>query len=283
MNLQPLSRPLANHPFRAVSQRAARAPWAWAGAGALLGLATTLILQAPADWLASTIRQLTGGKVLLTDARGTVWTGSARFEFSGGAGSRDVSALPGRVNWRLRPTLPGLSVGIDADCCTRDPVNLLLTPAWGGGRLQVQDSTSTTRQPMVLPAAVLAGLGAPWNTLQFEGQLSLSTRGLSVEWTQGRPVISGSAELLASNMSSRLSTLKPMGSYRITLNGGTTATLEVTTLEGSLQLTGTGRWVGSRLRFEGTASAAPEREAALSNLLNIIGRRSGARSTITLG
>jgi general secretion pathway protein N len=74
-----------------------------------------------------------------------------------------------------------------------------------------------------------------------------------------------------------------MGSYRITVNGGATSTLQLATLEGSLQLSGSGRWVGSRLRFEGVASAAPEREAALSNLLNIIGRRNGARSIITIG
>jgi general secretion pathway protein N len=41
--------------------------------------------------------------------------------------------------------------------------------------------------------------------------------------------------------------------------------------------------VGRRLRFAGEASAAPEREGALSNLLNIIGRRNGARSLISLG
>ena len=74
-----------------------------------------------------------------------------------------------------------------------------------------------------------------------------------------------------------------MGSYRITLNGGSTSTLQLETLEGALQLTGSGQWVGSRLRFSGTASAAPDREAALSNLLNIIGRRRGAQSIITIG
>ena len=37
------------------------------------------------------------------------------------------------------------------------------------------------------------------------------------------------------------------------------------------------------MRFDGEASAAPGREDALSNLLNIIGRRQGARSLITLG
>ena len=61
------------------------------------------------------------------------------------------------------------------------------------------------------------------------------------------------------------------------------STLTLSTLAGDLQLSGTGQWVGQRLRFTGEASAAPEREAALSNLLNIIGRRSGARSLITVG
>ena len=74
-----------------------------------------------------------------------------------------------------------------------------------------------------------------------------------------------------------------MGSYRLTLQGGAAPTLALQTLQGDLQLSGSGQWVGQRLRFSGEASAAPEREGALSNLLNIIGRRNGARSLITLG
>jgi hypothetical protein len=147
----------------------------------------------------------------------------------------------------------------------------------GKARVAVADGVS------MWPAALLAGLGTPWNTLQLDGELGLSTQGLSVEWSAGRLAVGGRAELAAARISSRLSTLRPMGSYRITLNGGATSTLELATLEGSLQLSGNGRWVGSRLRFEGVASAAPEREAALSNLLNIIGRRNGARSIITIG
>jgi general secretion pathway protein N len=74
-----------------------------------------------------------------------------------------------------------------------------------------------------------------------------------------------------------------MGSYRITLMGGTAPTVRVDTIDGPLQLSGTGQWVGRRLRFRGEASAEPDSEAALSNLLNIMGRRSGARSIITFG
>jgi general secretion pathway protein N len=74
-----------------------------------------------------------------------------------------------------------------------------------------------------------------------------------------------------------------MGSYRITLAGGAPPAVQLDTLEGSLQLSGNGQWVGSRLRFSGVASTAPERQDALANLLNIIGRRSGASSIITIG
>ena len=69
----------------------------------------------------------------------------------------------------------------------------------------------------------------------------------------------------------------------VVLQGGEVPTLALSTLDGALQLSGSGQWVGNRLRFAGEASATPEREAALSNLLNIIGRRNGARSIITIG
>ena len=117
--------------------------------------------------------------------------------------------------------------------------------------------------------------------MQIDGELTLTTRGLSVEWSAGRPVIAGRAELVARNVASRLSTLRPMGSYRITVQGGATTQLRVETLEGSFRLSGSGQWVGARLRFSGEASAEPEREAALSNLLNLLGRRRGPRSLIT--
>jgi len=67
------------------------------------------------------------------------------------------------------------------------------------------------------------------------------------------------------------------------VQGGDSVSLSLQTLQGDLQLSGSGLWVGQRLRFTGEASAAPEREGALSNLLNIIGRRNGARSLISLG
>jgi general secretion pathway protein N len=252
-------------------------PWSWAWSGLALGVVLALVLFAPARWLASSVARASGGQVILDDPDGTVWNGSARLLLAGGAGSNDVAALPGRIDWRLRPAWGGVDADVAAACCIDQPLPLRARLRWGGAELRIGD------QRTHWPAAVLSGLGTPWNTLQIDGELLLATQGLSVEWIEGRLVVAGRAELTASRLSSRLSTLKPMGSYRITLTGGSSSTLQLETLEGALQLTGSGRWVGSRLHFSGTATATPEREAALSNLLNIIGRRRGAASIITIG
>ena len=253
------------------------APWRWAGLGAAIGLVFALLFYAPASWLAAGLSAATSGQLQLIEPRGTVWTGSARLLLSGGTGSRDSAALPGNVDWTLRPGWLAIKVNLAASCCTAVPLQARLALRWGGASLQLADGSSQW------PAHVLAGLGTPWNTVQAEGDLQLATRQLTFEWTEGRLTVAGGAELTALAMSSRLSTLKPMGSYKMALIGGSSPTLALSTLEGALQLSGSGRWVGPRLRFEGVASAAPENEAALANLLNIIGRRNGARSIITLG
>lgn len=253
------------------------APWGWAASGAVLGLLLALVLYAPAAWLASGLAAATQGHLRLDDARGTVWNGSARVTLTGGWGSNDAVTLPGRIDWRLRPRHDGAWAELRSECCAPAPLGLRARLRLGGGVLEVADAGSQW------PAALLAGLGTPWNTLQLDGDLKLATQGLSLEWAAGRLAVAGRAELVAQRMASRLSTLRPMGSYRITLEGGPTPTLRLETLEGSLRLAGSGQWVGARLRFAGEATAEAEREAALSNLLNIIGRRNGPRSIITIG
>lgn len=252
-------------------------PWAWALAGAVLGLLLSVLLNAPARWLTAALQQGAQGHLVFQDVRGTFWNGSARLTLSGGASSSDAATLPGRLSWRIRPARWGLLADLQADCCLQRPWRWTLLPRWSGAQLALADSQSQW------PALWLTGLGTPWNTVQAEGQLNLSTQGLLFDWNAGRLALAGRAQLDATHLSSRLSTLKPMGSYRITVLGGATPSLQLETLEGSLQLSGTGQWLGSRLRFEGAASAAPERLDALSNLLNIIGRREGARAIIKVG
>ena len=59
--------------------------------------------------------------------------------------------------------------------------------------------------------------------------------------------------------------------------------LPLSTQEGALQLSGAGSLGPGGVRFRGEARAAEGDEAALANLLNIIGRREGARSVISIG
>jgi general secretion pathway protein N len=255
----------------------ARAPWRWAAGGLLLGAALSLPVFLPASWLAQRVATATDAQVQLVDARGTVWNGSARLVLTGGPGSISAAALPSRVTWRMRPGFGGLRMELATDCCTPKPLAFDWRPGWRRASLRVADGQSHW------PAALLSGLGTPWNTLQLDGELTLRTQSLLLEWAEGRLAVNGRAELTAHRMASRVSTLRPLGSYRLALTGGAVPGVQLSTLEGALQLSGNGQWVGSRLRFNGQASAAPEREAALANLLNIIGRRSGARSIITIG
>ncbi len=264
-------------PLAPTNRPTTAAPWPWAWAGALLGLVLATLLNAPARWLTGALQGASQGRVVLEDARGTLWQGSARLVLTGGTGSTDAAALPGRLSWRLRPDWSGLLADLQAECCMQQAWRIKLQPRWGGARLLLADSLSQW------PAKGLAGLGTPWNTVQAEGQLILSTQGLSLDWAAGRLLVNGRAQLDAMQISSRLSTLKPMGSYRITVLGGVPPSLQLDTLDGGLQLSGRGQWVGGTLRFDGVASATPEHLDAVSNLLNIIGRRDGARAIIKVG
>ena len=259
----------------------ARPAWGHAAWGALLGIGVALLIWAPARWLAWGVAQASQGQVQWLDPRGSVWAGSAQLALSGGTGSRDPQALPGRLHWTLKPGWTGLQWGWLADCCMAQAANLQVQAGWSTLKLQSSDHSSQW------PAALLTGLGAPWNTLQPDGQLQLQTRSLQLQWAQGRMQMKGLAELQVQNLSSRLSPIKPIGSYQLQLRGtpeGTpTPSLQLSTQQGPLLISGEGQWVGARLRFTGEASAQEGHEPALNNLLNILGRRQGARSLISLG
>ena len=251
--------------------------WGWAVGGAVAGALIASLVFAPARWLAVWINQASQGHILLTNARGTVWNGSAQLLLAGGANSIGSIALPGQLDWRLRPSFDHIKADINATCCMLQALQVAAWPGWSGARVLLGDHTSNW------PAGLLAGLGTPWNTIQAQGTLAVSSNALSLEWAAGRLTMAGRLQVDAQNVASRLSTLRPMGSYRLTLNGGAVNTLQLETLEGSLLLSGNGQWVGGKLRFDGVASAVPERQDALSNLLNIIGRRDGARAIIKVG
>jgi general secretion pathway protein N len=266
-----------------------RATFRWAIAGAVVGAVVALIAFAPASWLAAAVAGATGQTFLLADARGTVWNGSATPVLTGGRDSRDAAALPGRLNWSLawRPWF-ALELRLTQPCCLPRPMVLTLRPGLGRFSATLLPPPAGADEARARwPAAWLSGLGTPWNTLQLGGDLRVASPGLTLERVQGRWRLAGRADIELVDMASRVSMIAPLGSYRLTLAAEPAtpglANVRLETLEGALQLIGSGTWGPNGLRFRGEASAQAGDEAALANLLNIIGRRSGARSAISIG
>ena len=272
-------------------QRQQHAGRRWAAWGVALGLLAGMVANAPAQWLADGLHQASAQRLLLAEARGSLWDGSAVLVLAGGTGSHDASVLPGRLQWQLRPDWRGLRLTARQDCCINGDLALHWQPGWGGYTLALERATAAL--PVVnaaighWPAAWLAGLGTPWNTLQLGGLMQLTSPGLRLQSVQGRLRLDGALSMELLGVSSRLSPLPALGSYRLDLAGqaatGDAATLQLRTLDGALRLSGSGSWTGTGLRFRGEAQAAEGQAPALANLLNIIGRRQGALSVISIG
>jgi general secretion pathway protein N len=257
----------------------------WALWGAALGLLLGLVLFAPAAWLASALQSASDERLLLADARGTVWSGSAIVVLTGGPGSRDATTLPGRLQWQLGWRGRGPELRLSQACCLNGTIPVALQPGFGRfGAILAAPPGGWIGQ---WPASLLGGLGTPWNTLQLGGTVRAVSPGLTIEWVQGRWRVGGRLDVELNAVSSRLAPIDPLGSYRLTIAGDAAnpgvSQLTLTTVDGALQLSGSGSWGPAGVRFRGEAGAAAGNEAALNNLLNIIGRRSGARSVISIG
>jgi general secretion pathway protein N len=263
----------------------------WSVAGAVTGALISAIAFAPAAWLASAVSGATRQQFMLVEARGTVWSGSAVAVLTGGEGSRDASALPGRLAWSLRPRGLALEVRLSQPCCLSGNVAILLRPGMGRWTTELLPTSVPIGQ---WPGSWLSGLGTPWNTVQIGGTLRLLSSGLTLESVQGRWRMTGSADVELMGASSRLSTLDTLGSYRLSLQGQPSSPgakpetddmvkITLTTVEGALQVNGTGTWGPGVFHFLGEAGSRDADESALTNLLNLIGRREGARSVISIG
>ena len=252
----------------------------WAVLGALAGSVLALLLHAPALWLSGLLDAATGARLQLLEPDGTVWNGKGRLQVGQAVADGQAVVLPGRIFWSWGWEAGAPVLALRADCCSPQPQRLRVLPGWGRLTLQLADGRSQW------PAAMLAGLGAPWNTVQAQGELQLRTQGLSVEWSASGGRLVGQLQTDALAMASRLSTLRPVGSYRLTLTappGEPPPALLLQTLEGPLRLQGSGQWTGQGWRFTGEASADPQSEAALQNLLNMLGRREGSKALLSLG
>jgi general secretion pathway protein N len=231
-----------------------------------LAIAVTVLVFLPATWLSETVEQQTGGRLTLGDAQGTLWNGSAFLGGSPGPGGAVTPLLPGRFAWHLSPlVLVGrVSMRVENPQALSQPVSI------EGNWSQWQVSPGE----LLLPAAGLAGLGAPLNTLAPSGTIKLVWNNLDLV-RQGQAVaLTGRTVLTMTDMGSRMSPVRPLGSYEMAMDWhGTDAALVLRTTRGALLLSGNGSLRQGRLQFSGQAEAAAGYEDTLGNMLNLLGQR----------
>jgi general secretion pathway protein N len=104
--------------------------------------------------------------------------------------------------------------------------------------------------------------------------MRLSWSGLELALENSQASINGRTTLAMTDMASRLSSIRPLGSYALALDWhGQQAQLALDSVKGPLLLSGRGNLNNGRLQFSGQAEAAQGYEETLANLLNLLGQR----------
>jgi len=155
------------------------------------------------------LERASGGRIELAETSGTIWNGSATVVLASGGTRQDARAsLPDPLSWHLSawPLLAGtFELTLQHPSALSEPLRL----RGGAGRLQIGSAT------LRLPAAMLAGLGAPWNTVRPGGVLSVRTEGLELQQGRWRGSLSAEWEYA----SSALTPVSPIGHYRLQTDG----------------------------------------------------------------
>lgn len=248
---------------------------------AAVALVATVAVLAPAQWAAGAVRSATGGRVDLAETSGSLWNGEATVVLASGTepGSARAS-LPERLSWKLSPwalMIGTVDLTLSHPSALAQPLSVRVSP---GSPLVLGATT------LRLPASLLIGLGAPWNTVRPGGLLTINWDRLQL--SPGR--LQGGLGAEWQFASSSLTPVSPFGHYRLVTNGQFPGmTLQLQTISGPLELSGNGTIAeGGRLRFEGLARPLPGTDPSiktqLSGLISLLGpRRDSETATLRFG
>lgn len=241
------------------------AAWPWFAVG-VLSVIVTLGFMLPAAWITPQFSKATAGHVNLVDPAGSLWKGSATLMLAAGGDGSGATLLPGRIEWRTAfwPLFLG-----------HVRMQMRQTEAMPDAVFVDASRAGSTVSPgaIAVPASLLVGLGAPFNTLEMEGNVRLT-------WTEWRVLGNstfGQAIVTLDDMASRVSRVRPLGSYRVVFQAvGQAGTIDLTTSRGGLLLTGQGTLSAQSTMFRGTAKSTQEERDNLAGLLNLLGKHTDA-------
>ncbi len=239
--------------------------------------------NAPANWLALYLADRTDGVVLLADAQGTIWAGSAVMALGAprstvaplgeAAQAPDRLALPGRITWTLEiERLLAPVLHLTEDGVLSQP----LAVRFRDGGLAVEAGAA------VLPASMLRLAGAPLNTLLPQGRCELRWSAMQVD---GRGIPTADGTLRIASFALAISPVRPLGDYLATWNSGERGlNWKLVTERGPLVLDGGGTLAGRRGQARVVVRIANDAPAAvavrLGPLLDMIGRRGPGEAVI---
>lgn len=234
----------------------------------VLGLFLYLVFlaaTAPAIWLAEAATRYSNGAVTLANPRGTFWNGSGQLYAGGPAtGVRPLGKLQWQVNplWLLAARAQ-LAVALDGSA-VRGKASIRVGPK----RLNVRELAASLPAQSAALVYPPAAFFSPTGIIEIKApNLELSHEGLVTD-----------AEAQWRSAGGRFTGPEGLGDYRIHVTGrGEVTTFRLSTLRGTLELTGEGQWRvtgDGDLRFSGTATPKGD-PARLEPLLRALGRDLG--------
>lgn len=235
------------------------------GVGAYL---VFLVFATPASFLAAQARAAAPGRIEMSEATGSLWSGSARARIAAPGGH----LLFDRIEWRFLPArLAAGRIAFDLRAAGHGIVGHGQL-ARGLTRWELRDVEATGDVESLVP---LAPLAATWRP---EGTIEISSPALDWDDNDAR----GDLRAQWRDAALSISEVRPLGSYRLDAHAeGGPARLTISTTSGALRITGQGTFTPpSALALTGEARGEGAQAKALDPLLDLMGPRrpDGARA-----
>lgn len=242
-----------------------------------------IVSLAPATLISQYLADKSAGRLLLSNAQGTIWQGSADVALAGEAQQLGVALANlsevnisasniGQLDWQIQATR--LLVGqfkVVFSLNNSAPANLTLS----------NNQIKLEQLDINLPAAAIASLMPSLSVAQLGGQIHISTPSFTAEALNTAELnFTGQVQIAWLQARSALSAINPLGQYQTLINGqNQQLIIKLNTIDGALILQGDGSLnPTSGLVFSGVASAQTSQKQALAPLLHVLGNETVAGS-----
>lgn len=235
-----------------------------------LVVAGVIVWQIPATWGAAFFSGKPNCQLVIHQAQGSIWNGSAAIGTSildaDSGVCREPHVISPRIHWVN-------SCSFTAMNCT---VRLTSSAFLNSLELIINsNSLSVGAGEITLPMHSIEMMHSPWSTIQARGTITMKWSGLFFSGAQLTQSV-GLVKISLDDISSTLSLVKPLGSYDVDWDmASPSKNWTLRTKNGPLLVNGSGNLTAAGVTFSGFASASTGSHDALAGLMSILGRRQG--------